>query len=221
MAIQNRQIGWSQESNLLWQILKQINKLTSVIFGLKEAATPKYKVYTALLTQSGGDGENGDNGGTAVGNYPELVIGRTYYIVDNFQLECDFTNVGAPNNNVGTSFVATGTTPASWGTYGELRYNTGAPVVTVLENTIGNIWFTYEGTGSYHINSDGLFVDGKTFVIIGDSYDGGANGAIIASYYQNLDIIIISSAAIDFSSSAIVGLDGLLFKTPIEIRVYN
>jgi hypothetical protein len=32
MAIQNRQIGWSQESNLLWQILKQINKLTSVIF---------------------------------------------------------------------------------------------------------------------------------------------------------------------------------------------
>ena len=55
MAIQNRQIGWSQESNLLWQILKQINKLTSVIFGLKEAATPKYKVYTALLTQSGTD----------------------------------------------------------------------------------------------------------------------------------------------------------------------
>jgi hypothetical protein len=55
MAIQNRQIGWSQESNLLWQILKQINKLTSVIFGLKEAATPKYKVYTASLTQTGTD----------------------------------------------------------------------------------------------------------------------------------------------------------------------
>ena len=45
----SRQIGWSQESNLLYQILKQLNQLTSVIFGLK----PKYKVYTALLTQEG------------------------------------------------------------------------------------------------------------------------------------------------------------------------
>ena len=53
MAIPSRQIGWGTESNLLWQILKQLNKLTSVLFGLKEAATPNYKVYAALLTQSG------------------------------------------------------------------------------------------------------------------------------------------------------------------------
>ena len=53
MAIPSRQIGWGTESNLLWQILKQLNKLTSVLFGLKEAATPNYKVYTALLTQEG------------------------------------------------------------------------------------------------------------------------------------------------------------------------
>jgi len=49
MSIPAKQIGWSNESNLLWYILKQLNKLTSVIFNLK----PKYKVYTALLTQSG------------------------------------------------------------------------------------------------------------------------------------------------------------------------
>jgi hypothetical protein len=47
MAQISRQIGWSQESNLLYQILNQLNKLTSVLFGLK----PKYKVYTALLSQ--------------------------------------------------------------------------------------------------------------------------------------------------------------------------
>jgi hypothetical protein len=47
----SRQIGWSQESNLLYQILKQLNKLTSIMFDLK----PKYKVYTALLTQTGTD----------------------------------------------------------------------------------------------------------------------------------------------------------------------
>jgi hypothetical protein len=49
MASVSRQIGWSQESNLLYQILNQLTRLTSIIFGLK----PKYKVYTALLTQVG------------------------------------------------------------------------------------------------------------------------------------------------------------------------
>ena len=47
MSIPSRQIGWSTDSNLLWQILKQLTRLTSVMF----AATPKYKVYTALLNQ--------------------------------------------------------------------------------------------------------------------------------------------------------------------------
>lgn len=48
----SRQIGWSNESNLLYQILKQITKLTAVIFSLK----PKYKEYTAIYSQ--------DNDGT-------------------------------------------------------------------------------------------------------------------------------------------------------------
>ncbi len=30
MAIPNRQIGWSQESNLLWEITKQMDRLTKV-----------------------------------------------------------------------------------------------------------------------------------------------------------------------------------------------
>jgi hypothetical protein len=48
-----RQIGWSNESNLLYQILKQITRLSSIIFSLRQEATPKYKVYTALVKQSG------------------------------------------------------------------------------------------------------------------------------------------------------------------------
>jgi hypothetical protein len=47
MASVSRQIGWSNESNLLYQILKQITRLTAVIFSLK----PTYKVYSALLEQ--------------------------------------------------------------------------------------------------------------------------------------------------------------------------
>lgn len=47
-----RQIGWSNESNLLYQILKQIKRLSSIIFSLKQEATPKYKLYTAILNQT-------------------------------------------------------------------------------------------------------------------------------------------------------------------------
>lgn len=45
MSIISKQIGWSQESNLLYEILKQLNKLTGLF-------KPKYKVYSALLQQS-------------------------------------------------------------------------------------------------------------------------------------------------------------------------
>jgi hypothetical protein len=210
MAIQNRQIGWSQESNLLWQILKQINKLTSVIFGLKEAATPKYKVYTALLTQSGGDGLLNINRG-------QLTIGITYFIND-FSEGMDFTNVGASNNNVGTSFVATGTTPNSWGTDEGIGYilvfNTGAPVVTVLENTIGNIWFTYENPGQYFMYSDGLFTVNKTTAtpIYGDYTTG------VAAFPVNINQILIINTNEILSIADYVNNIG---STPIEIRVYN
>lgn len=44
-----RQIGWSQESNLLYYILQQLIKLKGVIFNL----TPKYKTLDVLLSQTG------------------------------------------------------------------------------------------------------------------------------------------------------------------------
>lgn len=148
----SRQIGWGTESNLLYQILKQITRLTSIMFSLK----PKYKVFTALLTQSGGDDPQSGNGFT-------LTIGVTYEIGNNSG-GADFTIVGAPNNEIGTKFIATGTTP-NWGNdVADLSYNTGAPVAIVLENTIGNVWFTYTSPGVYYLNSDNLFIDGKTFI---------------------------------------------------------
>lgn len=105
-----------------------------------------YKVYSAIVNQSG-DGtlfevSSGDG---------DLVIGRTYRIGNNDSDTTDFTNVGAPNNNVDTYFVATGTTPTSWGNdnKGKLTYVMGAPVVTILENTIGDIVWIYDGVGYY------------------------------------------------------------------------
>jgi hypothetical protein len=210
MAIPNKQIGWSQESNLLWYILKQLNKLTSIIFNLK----PKYKVYTALLTQSGGSEEIWINSDDPA----PLVPGVTYTIVLT-DGTADWTNVGAPNNNLGTSFVATGTTPTTWGTFGEnsIAYNAGAPVVTVLENTIGNIWWTYSGVGTYLINSNGGFGSSKYNVYRPTLVSFGGDNFVNYTWIW-IDTNSMYLTNIDFGFELNNSFDHPLC---IEIRVYN
>jgi len=163
-----------------------------------------YKVYTALLTQSGGDDPQDGNGFT-------LTIGVTYEIIDNSG-GADFTNVGAPNNELGTKFIATGTNP-NWGNdVADLAYNTGAPVVTVLENTIGNIWFTYESTGNYKCHVSNNFPNNKSigFVTRTNTIDP-----------ENIYLNIQDEILIMTSGTTNIWADSLLSNTPIEIRVYN
>ena len=173
--------------------------------------TRPYKVFTALLTQSGMDDPKYIQSGG-------LDIGVTYYINDNAGSP-DFTNVGAPNNNVGTYFVATGTTPTSWGEAG-LSYNSGAPVVTVLENTIGNVWFTYGTFGIYNVNSDALFTENKTYITVnGQSRNMDGNPAFIYSgFFGSTDNIFLQTLVPDIPNTF---SDDALYNTPIEIRVYN
>jgi hypothetical protein len=171
-----------------------------------------YKVYTALITQSG----KSFNGSLFEGK--PLTVGVTYIIMDDGDgKDCDFTNVGAPDNNFGTYFVATGTDPNSWGVNTYLEYNAGAPVVTVLENTIGNIWWTQQDRGSYWANSDSLFTKGKTLAFISQSIASGMDtpgGAYTYGFSK-------SSVEIETYDSANAQSDGVLSNTPIEIRVYN
>jgi hypothetical protein len=215
MAIPSRQIGWGTEENLLWQISKQLEYLTGVTYKSLSELAPTYKVYTALLTQSGGDNQ-------ILLSDSDLTIGVTYFIDNNAGGTVDFTNVGAPNNNVGTYFVATGTTPNSWGTpsAGEIFYNTGAPVVTVLENTIGDIWFTYQSynfqDGIYNILSNNLFIENKTALFIGTPNDNASPPGVF-DFYRNFDNQI-QLLSFDMSSTLV---NGQLYNTPIEIRVYN
>lgn len=170
-----------------------------------------YKVYTALLTQSG------ESNVLQITDPDSAVIGTTYTITTSG--DSDFTTIGAPNNNVGTSFAATGTT-VNWNTSsGILQFDTGAPVVTVLENTIGNIWFDYNNTGQYRVNSDSLFLTGKTYFSISDNTDIAAP--------SNFRIIMIGNPNNDYidiiTYDPILDLRGnnRLTNTPIEIRVYN
>lgn len=176
------------------------------------APQPAYKVYTALLTQNGASDEFRKDTGL-------LIIGITYYINYNSP-GMDFTNVGAPNNNLGTYFVATGTTPNSWG--GDeasgpiLLYNTGAPIVTVLENTIGNIWFTYSNIGIYKLHNSTLTNESKLYFNIQSqeisSLGCGWNDE------DGSGAFILSSIITDIGT---VRSNDFLYNTSFEIRVYN
>jgi len=174
--------------------------------------TPTYKVFTALLTQSGGDDPI-----SVAGDGEQIVLGFTYYIdtnPDNF----DLTIYGAPNNNVGTYFIANQTTYLTYTNSLQLLGNTGAPVATVLENTIGNVWFSFESDGNYGVNSSGLFTVEKTALFIGNT--------VVSTISQN---VIFSTPALDsfaiiLSSGNLLEqslTNGVLSSTPIEIRVYN
>lgn len=167
-----------------------------------------YKVYTALLTQSGASMTLATISGDP------FTIGVTYRIT-NPGIGADFTNIGAPNNNIGTYFVATGTTPNSYGTgVCNLQYNPGAPVVTVLENTIGNIWFTISPGWPiqyfYSAVSDNLFINNKT-TPFGGWYKNNGAGLSWVSYNR------VSAAEVYIETNS----TGILSKTPIEIRIYD
>ena len=174
-----------------------------------QSVLPTYKVYTALLTQTGED----DPLPILI---PEpLVIGRSY-LISEYQSGDDFTNVGAPSNATDVWFVATGTTPNNWTNGSYLFFNGGAPVSTVLENTIGNIWFTYDGVGQYSVNSSGLFTTDKTFITI---VGGSTNRPdVLVTYATNTDFnIVFYSYRVDNST----GENDRLLNASLEIRVYN
>lgn len=175
-----------------------------------------YKVYTALLTQTGGDDPQqviSDGTVPGVSPPPNIIKGVTYTISSN--TDGDFTQYGAPDNNVGTSFVATQNAGYYTATF-ELDYNNGAPVATVLENTIGNITWTYSTTGTYRAILVGAFTVDKTAVLISSQGSGGGFGIVTSASIQNFpDQIVINT------QSNLGGIDGNLQKSTIEIRVYN
>lgn len=169
-----------------------------------KTATTAYKVYRALLTQSG-DGTTTATSGT-------LTVGVRYKITD-YQTGDDFTNVGAAENTVDVEFIATGTTPADWTNTSELT-DTAAPVATVLENTLGGelVW-TRAGEGSYVGTLVGAFPQEKTMIRMPVMYADG-DGVIAGSLWQSEDQLSVTTVV---GASSI---DGVLSFSPVEILVY-
>lgn len=179
-----------------------------------QSLLPKYKVYTALLTQSGSTNVITINSGG-------VVKGVTYTYLTGGNENIDFSNVfpvnsgETPNNMVATSSGI----PNNWnGVF--LTYDTGAPLVKVLENTLGNIWFSYYSLGEYGCNSNNLFPFGKTFI---NAVSVGSGDYSTSEDVPIVQINIISSNSFSIQNTAqgTIREDGMLWNTPIEIRVYD
>jgi hypothetical protein len=166
-----------------------------------------YQVFTALLTQSGGSDELFILSGA-------VTEGVTYLIASGAS-NSDFSNVGGPV--IGTNdyyFIATNSDiPNNYGG-ARLYYNTGAPVATVLENTIGNVWFTYDDIGIYLANLTGAFTINKTFVTL--TLGGGA--ICILNSQRGTDDYVVINANDAAAPNNPIDVGGVM---QIEIRVYN
>ena len=183
------------------------------------SATTAYKVFTALLTQSGGDNIQYINWDD---NPNTLTIGVTYTITEN--TATDFIPNGAPNNDVGTSFIATSSV-VKWDKSNtgpnQVSYNTGAPIATVLENTIGNIWFIYDSDGQYYVNSDALFISNKTALFGGSTYYADDTTLSFGFNFANNNLDTSSLLIQSIVINADTRTNDIFKNAPIEIRVYN
>lgn len=174
-----------------------------------------YKVFTGLLTQSSGSDELYVENFTITGTQ-NIVKGTSYFIDVNSE-NVDFSLIGAPSNVVGTNFIATvdklntDFPDITWA----LRFNTGAPVVTILENTLGNVWFIYGGAGQCAVESDNLFTNLKSTLIVGNCFWETGTGYVLTGFDGT------SSGPIKTFSFLNTPVNEYLINTPIEIKVYN
>lgn len=87
---------------------------------------------------------------------------------------------------------------------------TDAPVATVLENTLGNIVWSYDDIGSYIATSDSLFGNHK------GGFTQDTNVCFRRVTFINDSILNLATLSPSTSFT-----DGLLTDALIEIRVYN
>lgn len=95
------------------------------------------------------------------------------------------------------------------------QIDTNAPIAIVLENTIGDIIWTYDDIGSYKGTLASAFTTNKTFVFINTllSYDVNTTG--VTTF--NVNEVNVTTGIPNGGTPT----NGQLEKTPIEIRVYN
>lgn len=88
---------------------------------------------------------------------------------------------------------------------------TGAPVATVLQNTVGDIVWVRNSGGVYRGTLNGAFPLGKFWSVISYSGESVDITLSIERINDNYFLILVNDG---------IGGDGALTNTPIEIRVY-
>ena len=162
-------------------------------------------IYNSRLNSSLNVGTNIQNRGTNC-----LAIGENIVIPESCTNLIVFgSNITADENSTGLllnykSYVALLT-----------QSGTAAPTAIVLENTLGEVTFTYISVGNYDVVTSGLFND-KTFILMPNSRLGTN-----FIYQTGVNTLRIVCRDITSDSPFIPFLNNALNKTSIEIRVYN
>jgi hypothetical protein len=191
--------------------------------------SPKYKVFTALLSQDGVVDSTktvGNSDGGPLKQVTTFYKGATYTIDENPN-NTDLSALGAPNNLVGTKFIST--LDADLVTYGldvavVLSFNQAGIRAQVLDNTIGDVWFTYEGIGIYALRSDNLFTVEKTTTFNSTFYNFLTESMVTLSTpsWETNTSSMVKLTAATMGNGPLALSDGLMV-TPVllEVRVYN
>ena len=95
------------------------------------------------------------------------------------------------------------------------QVDTDPPTAIVLENTIGNIVWSYIEVGNYKGTLSSAFTTNKTFVFINSLQSYDVNTAGVTTY--NVNEVNVTTGVPDGGTPT----NGILINTPIEIRVYN
>ena len=147
MSIPSKQIGWSNESNLLWQISKQLEQLTGVTSKIV-TSTSTYNVYTALVTW--------DSGGLTDLNVLENTLGGDLiFTLDLSHLQYSDFTINSIDNlfTTGKTFVLMN---SPYKGHGYAAAGTGAEcaavdTINVSFDAYGNIGYDYPKTGFIEI----------------------------------------------------------------------
>jgi len=94
-----------------------------------------------------------------------------------------------------------------------------APVVTVIENTLGaDVVWTRASTGFYEGTVTGKLIVGKSFAVpLNPNKLANAGTDRMIFYVASIDAVGLQTYSDTYSTIA----DALLEDTPVEIRVYN
>jgi energy-converting hydrogenase Eha subunit A len=132
------------------------------------------------------------------------------------------------NTAVGTTALVFNEVPTvSYKLYSALLTQTGtaAPVVTVVTNTLGTVTIVRDNPGRYSVTTSGLFTTNKTVISINTitttaglygGYAGISDSGSTNVFYIDTTKVIGSGGGIPGT-----GTDTVLFRTPLEIKVYN